>query len=266
MWCRSLALSAAVALCGGLSQTTFAADMSVKAPPPPVSEAPTWTGCYADAGLGYGVSNTDHSGTLAFGLPATTDNITDGGRGWLGRFGAGCDYQFKVLNNWNVVAGLFGDYDAADIHGSFTGAFPLGTFPLGTPLTGEQKERSAWAVGPRIGFLVTPTVLTYWDGGYTQASFNSIGLAAAGVPTGSFYPSNTYNGWFLGGGTDIAISMVPGLFWRSEYRYSSYRSENLIGQGGPSFGPPGNGFAESFKQNVQTVTSSLVWRFNWTGH
>ena len=125
---RSLALSAAVALCGGLSQTTFAADMSVKAPPPPppLSQAPTWTGCYADAGLGYGVSNTDHSGTLEFGSPTTTDNITGGGRGWLGRFGAGCDYQFNVLNNWNVVAGLFGDYDAADIHGSFTGAFPLG--------------------------------------------------------------------------------------------------------------------------------------------
>jgi hypothetical protein len=31
-----------------------------------------------------------------------------------------------------------------------------------------------WAVGGRLGWLVTPTLLTYVSGGYTQARFNEV--------------------------------------------------------------------------------------------
>ena len=53
--------------------------------------------------------------------------------------------------------------------------------------------------------------------------------------------SHTYHGWFIGGGTEIALSglfglpaMPTGLFWRSEYRYSSFNSADLYHQ--PSCG------------------------------
>ena len=36
----------------------------------------------------------------------------------------------------------------------------------------EEKLRSQWAIGGRIGWLVTPQLLTYFSGGYTEAKFN----------------------------------------------------------------------------------------------
>ena len=43
-------------------------------------------------------------------------------------------------------------------------------------IAGEEKEKNAWAVGGRIGYLVTPNVFTYWNGGYTETRFDQINL------------------------------------------------------------------------------------------
>jgi outer membrane immunogenic protein len=42
--------------------------------------------------------------------------------------------------------------------------------------TGTEKESSSWAVGGRIGYLISANVLTYWNGGYTQARFDQINM------------------------------------------------------------------------------------------
>jgi hypothetical protein len=69
-------------------------------------------------------------------------------------------------------------------------------------------------------------LLYYWNGGYTQTRFDQINLFdpdGDGTPFGSI-GSHTYHGWFIGGGTEIALSglfglpLPSGLFWRSEYR------------------------------------------------
>jgi opacity protein-like surface antigen len=108
----------------GLILTTgsaFAADLATpapayKAPPPPLPVA-SWTGCYLDGGAGYGLFNQDHSTAFPSGISSVT--TTDGGRGWLGRFGGGCDYQTPLFNN-RLVVGVFGDYDFMDLTGSNT--------------------------------------------------------------------------------------------------------------------------------------------------
>lgn len=234
-----------------------AADMGVpytKAPPPP--RVVSWTGCYVDAGYGYGMWNQDEflSGPGLGGI--TTASVTDGGRGWLGRVGGGCDYQLGGgLSNW--VIGAFGDYDFENIRGQND----LG----GAGVTGNEKQNSTWAAGGRIGYLVTPRLLTYTDGGYTAAHFDGVSFSSiAGGPVVASIPSNTYHGWFLGGGTEYALDFawlpIHGLFWRNEYRYSSFGSATL----------PATGFGAlavdlNARKYEQTVTSSLVWRFNWTG-
>ena len=48
---------------------------------------------------------------------------------------------------------------------------------------------------------------------------------------------------------------------KGEYRYAQYNSVNLAEAS--IAGPDGN--VETIKPYVQTVTGSLVWRFNWTG-
>jgi len=79
--------------------------------------------------------------------------------------------------------------------------------------------------------------------------------------------SHTYHGWFIGGGTEIALSglfglpLPSGLFWRSEYRYSSFNSATL-----PILESGCDHCSENMKPFVQTITTSLVWKFNWGGH
>ena len=74
-----------------------------------------------------------------------------------------------------------------------------------------------------------------------------------------------------GGGTEIALSglfglpLPAGLFWRSEYRYSSFNSADLtvLTPAGVPFTPS---ISEHMRPFVQTITTSLVWKFNWGGY
>jgi outer membrane immunogenic protein len=250
----------------GTVYSAYAADLrpAYKSPPPAPPPPPSFTGCYVNGGGGYGLWNIDHNGEVTSTNTTLTSTTTSGGRGALGTVGGGCDYQFGpgtgFWSNW--VVGAFADYDFMDLHRNFQGSFG--------PFFGEEKETSAWAVGGRIGYLVTPNVFTYWNGGYTQTRFDGINFASSfGGPTFAVIGSHTYNGWFLGGGTEISLSgffglpLPPGLFWRSEYRFSSYNSADLpisFTSGVPI------GISEHTTPYVQTITSSLVYKFNWWGH
>ncbi len=257
-----LASSFAVAVAG----SAFAADMSppppaYKAPPPP---APSWTGCYIDGGVGYGLWNQDHTTTTTFFLPgptiATSISQTDGGRGWLGRVGAGCDYQ--VAPRW--VIGVLGDYDFMDLTGTNS---PLEVDGGGFPINAPERESGAWYVGARVGYLVAPSVLSYVSGGFTQTRFDGQALQSnLGVPEGFGFPAQTYNGWFLGGGFETSLSdFIPGLptglYLRTEYRFSEYDRVDLPEIFLASGVADGN--VEHTRPTVQTVTTSVVWKFNW---
>jgi len=238
-----------------MASNATAADLRTKAPIMKAPPAPTfsWTGCYLDAGAGYGLWTQDHSTSNAVGL--TTVETTSGGRGWLGRFGGGCDLQLSGTFS-NFLIGAFGDYDAADL----TDTVLIG----GTQLTGNEKESSAWAAGGRIGYVLAPQIMTYVNGGWTEARFDQINEASIfGVPSAFGLPSHTYNGWFLGSGFEYNFNWlpIPGLFLRTEYRYSSYNRDDLaefsLATGAPT------GIVLHSKKFVQTATTSLVWRFNW---
>jgi outer membrane immunogenic protein len=239
-----------------IAGSAMAADMSAK-PAPMLMKAPpmpayNWTGCYIGAGGGYGTWNQDQFEKNPAGLPISS-TVTSGGRGWFGTAGAGCDYQV----NSNIVIGAYGDWDFGNIKGQMELA--------DTPALGTESEKWAWAGAGRIGWLVTPTVLTFFSAGYTQAHFDGIGFAGAGIvpgPVGSIADAHTYNGWFLGSGFDYAVSILPaGFFLRSEYRYATYQAADLpiliASSGVPT------GFSFNSKKYVQTVRSELVWRFNW---
>jgi len=242
--------------------SAYAADMRMpayKSPAPVAPPPPSWTGCYVDGGGGYGLWNIDHNfqGNANIG-GLTSSQSTSGGRGAFGIVGGGCDYQFT--NAW--VVGLFADYEFMNLHRNLE--------ELGT--AGNEKEKSAWGVGGRVGYLVTPNVYTYFDGGYTQTRFDQVNFSLNFTPFTPFssIPGHTYNGWFLGGGTEISLSgffglpLPPGLFLRNEYRFSTYNSAalpvTLAGAPGTVIGN------ENLKPYVQTIWTALVYRFNWTGH
>lgn len=190
---------------------------------------------------------------------------TDGGRGWVGRIGVGCDYQFAG-SRW--VVGAFGDYDFMGLRGnnSMSEVFTFGGGAGVTPLTASMKQTGAWYAGARVGYLVNPSFLTYVSGGFTGTRFKEgpeFSTLTAATDGFSYPGAFNVNGWFLGGGVDYAMDILPikGLYWRNEYRFSTYQgftgNEFNVATGALTAN------SQNIKSYTQTVTTSLVWKFNW---
>jgi outer membrane immunogenic protein len=165
-----------------------------------------------------------------------------------------------ILGIWNptLVIGLFGDWEGGSIKGTQSSSL----------FVGSENMSSTWSVGGRAGYLVTPRFLTYFDGGYTQARFDQVNYSSAlagGGPAGVSLPATTYNGWFIGSGFEYALDFlaIPGLFLKTEYRYSQYST------GTPSFVSTAGGVPTGLSLNsskfTQMVSTEVVWRFNWFG-
>jgi outer membrane immunogenic protein len=230
----------------------MAADLPARAPlppaPPPVVY--NWTGCYVGVGGGYRMYNVDHEAFVTGTNIPVSGTTTSGGRGYLVTGQLGCDYQFGS----NFVIGVFGDYDWSWTKGDFASA--------GLGITGELKQDWAWSVGGRIGYLVTPSLLSFVSGGYTQAHFDNVAFTTLlGAPTATTMNAQTFSGYFIGGGVEYQLSWLPGFFWKNEYRFSQFTSKtnNLLVAGVPS------GFAEDMKPYTHTIRTELVWRFNFGG-
>jgi outer membrane immunogenic protein len=228
-----------------------AADMSMPAPvykAPPPAATYNWTGCYIGGGGGYGWWTQD-SFAQADGLALTAPN-TNGGSGWFGQGQGGCDYQFTTpIFNIPAVMGLFGDYAGGDIDGRSSIA----------DFVGGERESGVWSVGARFGVLLTPRILTFFDGGWSQAHFDGVSYALpGGTPTGLSLAPQTYNGWFIGSGFEYSLDWlpVPGMFLKTEYRYAQY--------GGNGVNVPlSDGLTLNSQKSTEMVSTELVWRFNW---
>ena len=221
--------------------------------PAPVAPAMTynWTGCYVGAGGGYGMFDQE---SRYVGPGATSLPDDNGGRGWFGTVQVGCDYQIGS----NIVIGAFGDYDFSGIKGNMG-------LPTYTPgIVGEEKLKNSWAAGGRVGWLPFQQLLVYVSGGYTEARFSQVDyvLVYGGAPSGLFLAKHTYSGWFIGTGYEYGLGWLPGLFWKTEYRFADYGSAQVAVL--PVTGNPSDEFIESRKY-IHTVRSELVWRFNFGG-
>ncbi|MCK1639024.1 porin family protein [Bradyrhizobium sp. 157] len=266
-----LALTAVAAMTGSAVAADLGARPYAKAPAP-VAAAYNWTGFYIFGGAGGGLwaadSNVVSTGVAgpfgAFG-PAGTALTRDqrlGGSGWFGTVGIGYDWQFG--GRW--VAGIFGDGQFGDIRGSLSDPFFF--------IEGREKLRTSYAAGVRLGYLVAPNVLSYVNGGYSGSEWSGSSLstlAPGGGPAFATTDSFQRNGWFIGGGVennlDIFGIAAPGWFMKTEYRSAFYDRATLpetLGPGAAPFVGP-TGTAVTFKPWVQTISTSLVYRFNWGG-
>jgi outer membrane immunogenic protein len=251
-----------------LSGSALAADlppgpMTYKAPP--AAPVWSWTGFYLNAGGGYGLWSADTTTVSpTTGVCVLCVTQTQGGKGWFGTAGGGFDYQFSD----HIVAGLLADYDFSSLKGTIQDQTPF--------FAGTIKENWSWAGGARIGWLVTPQVFSYFNGGYTETHFNSANMVTtfAGAATGFSTPAFSQGGWFLGGGVDATLApwLPTGWFLRSEYRYSYFGTKNLPDTcPGVSGSAACGGFATpeatiTFHPTVQMLSTSLVYKFNWMGH
>jgi outer membrane immunogenic protein len=250
-----LALTAIAALTGSAS----AADMGrpyTKAPV--VAAAPSWTGFYFFGGVGGGIwdANTGVQNTFT-GVCIVCSNTKLGGDGWFGTVGAGYDWQ--ATPSW--VFGVFADGSFGSLKGSIQ--------DLGLGISGSEKLRDAWAVGARLGYLVAPNVLSYVNGGYTQTYWSGSTLLFNGSVTPSGIHTDSFNrgGAFVGGGVENNLNIfgitAPGWFMKTEYRLAYVSNKTVSERVDGTNVLVGRDI--NFKPLVQTISTSLVYRFNWGG-
>jgi outer membrane immunogenic protein len=247
-------LVVALTAIAAFSSSALAADLSprtyTKAPPPVM--APSWTGFYLFGGGGYGIFDSNTFVRNAAGT-ALTIGQTNGGDGYFGTVGGGYDWQFS--GSW--VAGIFADAQFGSIRGSESDLL------LGA--SGALKDRTNVAAGARLGYLVAPNVLSYVNGGYSYGQFSGSTLLSVGGAPLATTTSFNRNGWFVGGGVENSLNIfgitAPGWFMKTEYRAAQYDRATLPETS--IAGVVGNSI--STKPLVETVSTSLVYRFNWTG-
>jgi outer membrane immunogenic protein len=247
-----LALTAVAAFAGSASAADLGARPYAKAPM--AAPVPSWTGFYIFGGAGGGVWDAD-SHTNFVGVPATI-NQRVGGDGWFGTVGIGYDWQFG--GGW--VAGIFGDGQFGSLKGTINDEL--------FGLTGRIKMEDAWAGGVRLGYLIAPNVLSYVNGGYSGSQWSGAGLTnLAGTPAGVHTDSFNRNGWFVGGGVENNLNIfgisAPGWFMKTEYRAAYYDRKDVAVR--TDIGNLATTDTISFKPLVQTISTSLVYRFNWGG-
>jgi outer membrane immunogenic protein len=251
-----IALTAVAAFTGSASAADLAARPYTKAPM--MAPVYNWTGFYIFGGAGGGLWDADtrvvDHATGAALLPL---NQKQGGDGWYGTAGAGYDWQFS--GSW--VAGIFADGQFGSIKGTIQDQGPF--------FAGNEKLKTSWAAGVRLGYLVAPNVLSYVNGGYSGSNWSGTTLLDTRTGAGTGVHTNSFdrNGWFIGGGVENSLNIfgfaAPGWFMKTEYRAAYYDTKNIAELFDGTNLP--NGRDITFKPLVQTISTSLVYRFNWGG-
>lgn len=219
---------------------------------PPPLPASTWTGFYVGGGGGYGIYEMNAQ-YPALNPAFQSRPWTNSGNGVLATITGGYDIQFA--GRW--VAGIFADYDFA--HAS--GTADLYSALQDSGFKGNLRQNSAWAVGGRLGYLVSPQTMLYATGGYTEAHFETATFAkdSGGIPTNPVLPGQTFGGWFAGIGTEARL--VSNWYARLEYRYAEYDSHAA-----QIPLPPGPLIDRGeFKPSIQTVRAGLTYKFGGPG-
>jgi outer membrane immunogenic protein len=193
-----------------LTGFAFAADMPLKAPPPPMAPAFSWTGLYVGAQVGYAWARDNGSienpgVPVAILFPFTVDMT-----GVIGGGHIGYNMQF---NQW--VIGVEGSVDGTDLKSAFTvGVCPLFCGNATTKLGLQSSVRG------RVG-VAFDRILLYATGGVAFADIkNTYDTTAFGGGFASI--DKTHTGWTAGGGLAYAVTNNWSL--RAEYRYSDFGS------------------------------------------
>jgi outer membrane immunogenic protein len=168
-----------VVLAALIAGPAMAADMPLKAPPPP--PVWSWTGFYGGVNGGYGWGNWNSYSLSPIFPDGVTTNADPNVRGWFGGVTAG--YNWQTSQQW--VIGVEADFDwsgekASDSASSSTSAIsPIGTglcdlhapCTVTTMTTTANQWQKAWfaTLRARAGYLIDPTWMLYGTGGLAFA-------------------------------------------------------------------------------------------------
>jgi outer membrane immunogenic protein len=190
--------------------TASAADMALKAPPPAVTPAFSWTGIYFGGQIG-GVWGHDSAAIVNPGIPVAINlPFTVTTQSLMGGLHAGYNLQ---VSQW--VFGVEGSVDWLNLNKSYM----VGICPLFCAAATTNSNVQA-SVRGRVG-IAFDRALFYGTGGLAVAEItNTYNTTAFGGGFASI--SRQRDGWTAGGG--IAYAVTNNLSLRVEYRYSDFGS------------------------------------------
>ena len=222
-------LLAATAIIGLASiNAASAADLALKAPPPPIV-VDEWTGGYIGLNLGgsWGRSATSYTDPDPAFVPFATSQHMDGVLG-------GAQIGYNVQFNKNMVAGLEADFQGTGQRGTAT--FPpvneliCGAACTSITTSGTLTQKMPWfgTFRARLGVLPSEHLLLYVTGGLAYAQIKStaatsfVAMTPGGTFTGgmSSSVSNDRAGWTAGVGAEWMFAKQ----WSAklEYLYMDY--------------------------------------------
>jgi outer membrane immunogenic protein len=197
----------------------FAADMALKAAPPPA--AYSWAGWYVGLNAG-GSFGTARDTTTFAGAPfGSTSGRLDGVVG-----GAQIGYNWQS-STW--VYGLEADIQGTSERNStstagFVSAIGCALLPCFAAATVTDTEKLPWfgTVRARLGVLASPTWLIYATGGLAYGEIESSTAVTVGAVTVANTFDTTRAGWTAGGGIESSL----GNNWtgKIEYLYLDFGS------------------------------------------
>jgi outer membrane immunogenic protein len=249
--------------------SAMAADMPLKAPPPPPVQIYSWTGCHLGGSVGgiwrqsdnvsIGVADGGSGAAAAAAAGAIPTAFSYGSSSWLAGGQAGCNYQAA---SW--VLGIETDFSGTKLNGSETIATNLPPF---FPLTSSVSQDMSW-IGTTRGRLgwAWGNVLLYGTGGAAYAhvsyGYTQNNIAGGGAAAVAASDSATQFGWTAGGGLEWAFGA-----WsvKGEYLYYDLGSHTLTAACssviGGCTGIAPTLFSSHFRDNGSIARVGLNYRF-----
>lgn len=122
-----------------------------------------------------------------------------------------------------ILVGAFADID---FYFDADNAFAKSWYNGAKAIHGNVDLDNVWSIGAKLGILVSPRVLLYGVGGYTEARVDGSVTAKFGYDTATASIDDTLRGWFVGGGAELKLREHVSL--RLEYRYADYNGSSFL--------------------------------------
>lgn len=260
----------------------MAADLPVKAPPPPIPAAAAynWTGFYVglNAGGAWGTADPNTSATCNVSSAPGFSNpyfvcpagaiVGAAGSGSMSNdaFIGGGQIGYNLQSN-SAVYGIELDFDSFNLK---TARQATGLEGSGTPFTITSSLSTNWlfTARGRVGWAFD-SLLAYVTGGLAVTdligsnSYRDTGFAQGGPGGGTWTASETKLGWTVGSGFEWALARN----WSAkvEYLYVKFgslgASGSVIGTGGGGGGGYGSAINTSVDLTAQIVRAGFNYKF-----
>ena len=235
--------------CGltALATSAMAADMPVKAPPPPPAPVYSWTGCYIGGNVGWARAEAKFR----------FNNVADGSLsrdGFAGGGQVGCDLQFGGNSSWLIgIRGMFDGTSSNDDHVSVL--FPNDRF--------RDRSHTFATINGRIGYLWSQSFLVYATGGWGFVrSRIDVFDTVRNVPLVIGGGNRHADGGDVGGGFEWMFTQSSWGAWSMwvEYDHIFLRDRDLVIT--PVVGPA---FTANIQRDVDKVLFGINLRFGSAG-